>query len=156
MSIRDQFLSSENVHSCGFCIKRTISPSTQFWVVSTRSSVGCTASANTRLSPAPVCSTIGPITRTVADSELIMQILATNIEEDPNVPPFGWKKQPLVRKVGVLKQFNLCKVSKANQRAMDMSIEALKKQGVEIFEIDMSEYEEELILTNVALIFKSE
>lgn len=80
--------------------------------------------------------------------------MVDNIESDVFSPPMKWRKvDELPKKIGYLKEFNILPVSQANQRAMDISINILKKKGVEMVEVDWSDLEEELILLTFASFF---
>jgi len=102
-----------------------------------------------------VLPTIGPITRDVTDLENLMESMINSIRGDLLSPPMKWKRdQPLVKKVGVMRQFDLIEISLANQRALDESAAILRKSGIEVVEFDLNDLFMDIYLNTLACFFK--
>lgn len=65
--------------------------------------------------------------------------------------PLRWKKvNDMPKKIGVLREFDVLKVSPANKRALDQCVEILRNQGVEIVDINLNDIIDEIILYTYA------
>lgn len=98
-----------------------------------------------------ILPTVGPITRSVDDIEILMTQICDGIQYDLFSPPLGWhpvKDLPL--KVGVLKEFNIVPVCTAGSRALNQCVDILKKKKVEIVDIDINDIIEEIIMYTFA------
>jgi Asp-tRNA(Asn)/Glu-tRNA(Gln) amidotransferase A subunit family amidase len=97
----------------------------------------------------PVKSEIGPICRTVEDVILVHQYLYEE-ENYRDVPPelldpyikhipFNWSilNNPPKCKIGLVKALRTTRVSKANERAVDVAASALRKKGHEVVEVEL-------------------
>ena len=102
-----------------------------------------------------ILPTIGPITRSVRDLEVLMRVLVDQGDTDPFKPPLRWDMDFFMEKrVGVLKEFRVIEVSPPNKRAVEESCEILRKNGVEIVEFDLNDIFYELFININASYFK--
>ena len=62
---------------------------------------------------------MGPLTRNVEDCETLMEVMVSDVTHDMFSPPLPWKRvNELPKKMGYLKELDLCEVSPANKRAV--------------------------------------
>lgn len=89
--------------------------------------------------------------RNVEDCEKAMEIMVEGISYDIFTPPMKWARvNEMPKKIGFLKQFDFLPVSKANQRAIDISLDILRKRNIEIVEIDINDIVEDILINTNA------
>ena len=100
---------------------------------------------------------IGPMTRSVEDCKILMEVLVNDVVEDPFKPPMKWNMDfDKPKRVGVLKEFGFIEVSPPNKRGVNEAAEILKKSGIEIVELDLNDIFYELFINLNASYFKIE
>jgi aspartyl-tRNA(Asn)/glutamyl-tRNA(Gln) amidotransferase subunit A len=84
--------------------------------------------------------TIGPITKTIADAEIIMDVLAGRDDNDSTTLPDFCKPADIPvgkKRIGIIKQFMDEGVDPEVRALITKQIEALKREGHEVEEVDM-------------------
>lgn len=94
------------------------------------------------------------MTRSVKDIEILMAEFCDGINYDLTSPPMRWKKdEEMPKKVGVMKEFDILKVSPANKRALNQCVDILEKKGIEVVELDINDIVEDILLYTFASYF---
>lgn len=100
--------------------------------------------------------TIGPIANSVDDAEALMKVLIQTSDYDRLVPPMPWRKVEKPKRVGLFTEFSQIEISPPNKRALHLAADALRKNGIEIVDLDLDEFFEEIFVTSAASFFKND
>lgn len=96
------------------------------------------------------------MTRSIEDMEVLMKVMTEDNSYDRYCPPLPWRKANAPKKVGILKPLKKIPLSISATRALEMTKNALQKNSIEVVEVDISDYFEELLMACVAGFLKNE
>ena len=99
---------------------------------------------------------LGPIARTAADLEPLMQVISRDQSFDFRIPPMPWKISTAFRKrVAVVRQIDIVLPSKTASRALQETIDNLQSKGYEIVELDLGQFFTEATLLAITVFNKN-
>ena len=99
-------------------------------------------------------ATIGPLTRSVKDAEMLMKVLIESSKFDPTVPPLPWRQVKLPKKIGLFMGFSQIEIAPSHRRALNMAADVLRKHNIEVEELNLDHFFEDIAVYSVAQYFK--
>ena len=99
-------------------------------------------------------STIGPLTRFVEDAEMLMKVLIESSKFDPIVPSLPWRLVGLPKKIGLFMGFRQIEIAPSHRRALNMAANVLRKRNIEVEELYLDHFFEDIAIYSGARYFK--
>jgi Asp-tRNA(Asn)/Glu-tRNA(Gln) amidotransferase A subunit family amidase len=92
----------------------------------------------------------GPLAKKVEDLEAMMEVLCRDQTFDVKIPPLPWKCDiSFTKRVGVFREHSMVEVGPTAKRVINESLDALKKVGYDIVELDLEDLMMEVIIASI-------